>query len=105
MATSVTQAHTAAAPRLGPPTTVSPHVRLNTLTDRVNESPTDRSSSTSTGTTKNVASAQEAPAIRATILPTNPKRPSITRSTMPTVAATTAQRTIGPARRLAAASA
>ena len=35
MATSVTQAHTAAAPRPVPPTTVSPHVLLKTLTDLV----------------------------------------------------------------------
>src|SRR5580765_8053715 len=60
-ATSVTQPQNAAMPSVTPPTMLSPHVSLNTETERLNESPIDRSSSTSTGTTKNVASDHAAP--------------------------------------------
>src|SRR5215471_15291419 len=105
MATRVTHATTAAAASVVPPTTVSPHVARNTLTERRNESGIERSSRTSTGTTKNVARDHAAPSRLATIRPTKAKRSWITRSRTPTVADTIAHIRIGPIRLAAAASA
>jgi len=84
------------------PVAPSPHRAVTTATERLIDRHGPLRSSASTGMTKNVATAQAAPAIHTAILAASGIRSCRSRRTSPIVAATRVQPRIGPSRCMAA---
>ena len=80
------------------PVAPSPQRAFTTVTERLSASRGPLPSSATTGTTKNVAIDQAAPAIQTAILPANATYSSSTCRIRPTVVVTSVQPRIGPMR-------